>query len=50
VGVGDTPVSTLADLAREIERVGIGARAKLRVRRQGREIEVGVEVEDINRG
>ncbi len=43
-------VATLAELAAELERVGIGNLATLTIRRQGRTAQVRVEVADISRG
>jgi hypothetical protein len=37
----------LADLALELERVGIGRRARLDVLRDGRRVAVEVEVQDV---
>ena len=47
VAVDDRAIISVADLALELERVGIGNRARLTVLRDGNAVEVEVEVEDI---
>lgn len=47
LAVDGKPVRSLADLAIELERVGIGRRARLEVLRDGRRLTVEVEVEDV---
>jgi 2-alkenal reductase len=49
VSAGGRPVATLADLAVELERAGIGGRISLGVVREGSQREVGVSVQDIGR-
>jgi 2-alkenal reductase len=48
VAVDDNPVSSLADLALELERVGIGNRVPITVVRDGAERKVEIVVQDIN--
>jgi 2-alkenal reductase len=48
VAANGRPVTELADLAAELERVGIGNRARLTVLRQGSNVTVDVVVQDIN--
>ena len=43
------PVRRLPDLIEELERVGVGKRATLTVKRDGRDMSVDVEVMDIGR-
>ena len=47
VGVNGKPVRRLADLTQELERVGVGKRVALAIKRDGREMSVEVEVMDI---
>jgi 2-alkenal reductase len=47
LSVDGRPVRSLADLALELERVGIRRRARLEVLRDGRRIALEVEVEDV---
>ncbi len=47
VAVDDQPVSTLADLALELERVGIGNRARVTLLRDGSRRDVDIVVQDI---
>ncbi len=47
LAVDGRPVASLADLALELERVGIGATASLTILRDGRRRQVEVEVQDI---
>ncbi len=47
VAVEGRPVRSLADLALELERVGIGGRARLEILREGRRLTVEVEVVDV---
>ena len=49
VGVNGKPVRRLADLIEELERVGVGKRVTLAVRRDGRDMSVELEVMDIGR-
>lgn len=48
VAVGGKPVGTVAELSRELEQVGIGNTAKLTVLRNGRRVELDVQVQDIS--
>jgi 2-alkenal reductase len=50
VAVDGKEVASVADLARELEKIGIGNAARLTVEREGRRREVTVAVEDINAG
>ncbi|MCS6781394.1 MAG: trypsin-like peptidase domain-containing protein [Geminicoccaceae bacterium] len=45
--VDGRPVATLADLALELERVGIGNKARLEILREGRRTVIEVEVQDV---
>jgi 2-alkenal reductase len=49
VGVNGKAVQQLADLTQELERVGVGQRVSLAVKRDGRELTVDVQVMDIGR-
>jgi 2-alkenal reductase len=49
VGVNGKPVRRLPDLTEELERVGVGKRVTLAIKRDGREMSVDVEVMDIGR-
>ena len=49
VGVNGKPVRRLADLIQELERVGVGKRVTLAIKRDGRDMSVDVEVMDIGR-
>jgi 2-alkenal reductase len=49
VGVNGKPVRRLPDLAEELERVGVGKRVTLAIKRGGRDMSVDVEVMDIGR-
>ena len=48
VAVEGKPVATVADLARELERIGIGKTATLTVLRGGSRVDVDVQVQDIS--
>ena len=45
--VGGTPVASVADLARELEKIGVGKQAKLDVRREGQQRSVEVSIIDL---
>lgn len=49
VGVNGKPVRRLPDLAEELERVGVGNKATLQIKRDGRDMTVEVDVIDIGR-
>lgn len=49
VAVDGKPIRRLSDLTEELERVGVGKRVTLAVRRAGREMPVEVEIIDIGR-
>ncbi len=49
VGVNGKPVRRLPDLIQEIERVGVGNKVTLTVKREGRERSAELEVKDIGR-
>jgi 2-alkenal reductase len=49
VGVNGKPVRRLPDLTEELERVGVGKRVTLAIKRDGRDVSVEVEVTDIGR-
>jgi S1-C subfamily serine protease len=49
VGVNGKPVRRLPDLTEELERVGVGKRVTLAIKRDGRDVSVDVEVMDIGR-
>jgi 2-alkenal reductase len=49
VGVNGKPLQRLADLTQELERVGVGQRVTLAIKRNGRDMTVDVEVMDIGR-
>jgi 2-alkenal reductase len=49
VGVNGKPVRRLPDLTQELERVGVGTKVTLAIKRDGREMSVEVEVTDIGR-
>jgi S1-C subfamily serine protease len=49
VGVNSKPVHRLPDLTEELERVGVGKRVTLQVKRDGQERSVDVDVVDIGR-
>jgi S1-C subfamily serine protease len=49
VGVNGKPVHRLSDLTQELERVGVGKRVTLAIKRDGREVSVEVDVTDIGR-
>jgi 2-alkenal reductase len=49
VGVNGKPVRRLPDLAEELERVGVGKRVTLAIKRGGRDMSVDVEVMDVGR-
>ena len=49
VGVNGKPVRRLPDLTEELERVGVGKKVALQVKRDGREITLDVEVTDIGK-
>lgn len=48
VGAAGEPVATLADLALELERAGIGSTVSIEVQRGNRRIDLDVVVQDIN--
>jgi S1-C subfamily serine protease len=48
VAVEGKAVATVADLARELERIGIGKTATLTVLRGGSRVDVEVQVQDIS--
>jgi 2-alkenal reductase len=48
VAVEGKPVATVADLARELERIGLGNMANLTVLRDGSRVQVSVQVQDIS--
>src|SRR6266852_4299298 len=49
VGVNVKPVHRLPDLTEELERIGVGKRITLAIKREGRDVSVEVEVVDIGR-
>jgi 2-alkenal reductase len=49
VGVNGKPVRRLPDLTQELERVGVGGKVTLALKRDGRDVSVDVEVTDIGR-
>ena len=49
VGVNGKPVQRLPDLTQELERVGVGKKVTLAIRREGRDISIEVEIADIGR-
>jgi 2-alkenal reductase len=49
VGVNGKPVRRLPDLAEELERVGVGNKAALQIKRDGRDVTVEVDIIDIGR-
>jgi len=49
VGVNGKPVHRLPDLTDELERVGVGKRVTLQVKREGQDRSVDVDVVDIGR-
>ncbi len=49
VGVNGKPVHRLPDLTEELERIGVGKRVTLAIKREGRDVSVEVEVVDIGR-
>jgi 2-alkenal reductase len=49
VGVNGKPVHRLSDLTQELERVGVGKKVTLAVKRDGRDMSVDVDVTDIGR-
>jgi len=49
VGVNGKPVRRLPDLTEELERVGVGKRVTLAIKRDGRDMSVDVEVMDLSR-
>src|SRR5216684_3635039 len=49
VGVNGKPVHRLPDLTEELERIGVGKRITLAIKREGRDVSVEVEVVDIGR-
>jgi len=49
VGVNGRPVHRLSDLTQELERVGVGKRVTLAIKRDGRDLTVDVDVTDIGR-
>jgi 2-alkenal reductase len=49
VGVNGKPVRRLPDLTEELERVGVGKRVTLAIKRDGRDMSVEVDVMDVGR-
>jgi 2-alkenal reductase len=49
VGVNGKPVRRLPDLTEELERVGVGKRVNLAIKRDGRDASVDVDVQDVGR-
>jgi S1-C subfamily serine protease len=49
VGVNGKPVRRLPDLTEELERVGVGKKVALALKREGRDVTVDVEVMDIGK-
>jgi 2-alkenal reductase len=49
VAVNGKPVRRLPDLIEELERIGVGKRVTLAVRRDGRDMSIDLEVADIGR-
>ncbi len=49
VGVNGKPVRRLPDLTQELERVGVGKKVSLAIKRDGREMTIEVEIMDIGR-
>jgi S1-C subfamily serine protease len=49
VSVNSKPVRRLADLTQEFESIGVGKRATLGIRREGREMAVEIDIVDIGR-
>jgi 2-alkenal reductase len=49
VGVNGKPVHRLSDLTQELERVGVGKKVTLAIKRDGRDMSVDVDVTDIGR-
>ena len=49
VGVNGKPVRRLPDLTEELERVGVGKRVTLAIKRDGRDMSVDVDVMDVGR-
>jgi len=49
VGVNGKPVHRLSDLTQELERVGVGQKVTLTIKRDGRDVSVDVDVTDIGR-
>jgi 2-alkenal reductase len=49
VGVNGKPVRRLPDLTEELERVGVGKRVTLAIKRDGRDMSIEVEVIDVGR-
>jgi S1-C subfamily serine protease len=47
VGVNGKPVHRLPDLTEELERVGVGKRVTLAIKRDGRDVSVEVEITDV---
>jgi 2-alkenal reductase len=49
VGVNGKPVHRLPDLIDELERVGVGKKVTLKIKRDGQERSVDVDVMDVGR-
>jgi S1-C subfamily serine protease len=49
VGVNGKPVRRLPDLTEELERVGVGKKVKLAIKREGRDMSLDVDVIDVGR-
>jgi 2-alkenal reductase len=49
VGVNGKPVRRLPDLTEELERVGVGKRVTLAIKRDGRDMSIDVDVMDVGR-
>ena len=49
VGVNGKPVRRLGDFIQELERVGVGKRVTLAIKRDGRDMSVDVDVIDVGR-
>jgi len=49
VGVNGKPVRRLPDLTEELERVGVGKKVKLEIKREGRDMSLDIDVIDVGR-
>jgi S1-C subfamily serine protease len=49
VGVNGKPVRRLPDLTEELERVGVGKKVKLAIKRDGRDMSLDIDVIDVGR-